>query len=141
MSEPLHVALIRMQAKHQQVCREAFKELNLTDGQPKILLRLLKTDGLLQKDLSAQCGVMPATMTSLLQNMVAAGPVEKREVRISGGKHGYQIFLTDTGREAAGQVAGIMSQVEERCYQGFSDKEKKRLVDYLNRCEQNLCNT
>lgn len=138
MSEPLHVVLLKAQVKHQQVCREAFQKLDLSEGQPKILLRLRNQDGLLQKELSNQCGVMPATMTALLQNMVVKGLVEKKETRISGGKRGYEIHLTTTGKALAEQVARIMQQIETISLDGFSDKEKKRLIEYLERVEKNL---
>lgn len=138
MNESFHSLIIRTQARHQQLCREAFQKLDLSDGQPKILMRLRAQGELLQKDLSSQCAVMPATMTSLLQNMVSKGLVEKTETRVSGGKRGYMISLTEKGREQADKVAKIIAEVEDICYEGFSDKERKRLLEYLGRVEENL---
>lgn len=138
MSESLNAALIHAQSMHQQVCRNAFSKLDLSEGQPKILLRLYHNDGLLQKELSEKCGVKPATMTSLLTNMIFKGLVEKKEARVPGGKHGYQIFLTAKGRETAEQVAKIMNRIEDACFRDFSDKEKKRIIEYLGRIEDNL---
>lgn len=138
MTEPLHVAMIKAHARHQQACREEFQELGLSDGQPKILFQLLKNDGCLQKDLSQYCEVAPATMTSLLQNMIAKDLVRKEQVQVSGGKRGYLIYLTDAGHELAMEVCAIMGKIEKLCYKGFTKEEKEQFVEFLNRMEQNL---
>lgn len=138
MADSLNLSMIVTGALHRQVCREAFSKLELSDGQPKILLRLLRENGILQKDLSAKCGVMPATMTSLLTKMVDDGLVTKQETHLAGGKRGYLIFLTDKGLEKAEKLKEIMGRIEEKSLEGFSDKEKKRLIEYLGRVSDNL---
>lgn len=138
MNLPLHIALIRTQSSHMRKCRSKFQELDLSDGQPKILSFLLNNDGILQKELAQKCGVSAATITSLLQNMQAKELITKEEIHISGGKRGYQIFLTAYGRELAHQVCEIMNTIEEKCYIGFSEDEKKMLLQYLDRIVNNL---
>ena len=138
MSEPLHVAMIKAHTRHQQICREEFLKLDLTEGQPKILFHLLKHDGCLQKDLSAYCQVAPATMTSLLQNMISKRLVRKEQVLVSGGKRVLLIFLANNGLELALKVSSIMSKIEEQSYTGFTEEEKENFIKYLNRMEQNL---
>lgn len=138
MNELVTSALIRTQTHHQQICREAFQKLDLSEGQPKILLSLLRNDGQLQKDLSATCGVMPATMTSLLRVMVKHGLVTKKETRISGGKRGYLVYLTRSGTEAAKKTLDIMNRMEAICCDGFTEEEHRNLLDLLNRMDENL---
>lgn len=138
MNERVTSALIQTQTHHQQVCREAFQKLDLSEGQPKILLSLLRNDGQLQKDLSATCSVMPATMTSLLRVMVKHGLVTKRETRISGGKRGYLVYLTESGTEAAKKTLDIMDRMEAICCDGFTEEERRNLLDLLNRMDGNL---
>ena len=140
MTEPLHVAMIRAHARHQQACREEFIKLDLSEGQPKILFHLLKHDGCLQKELSAYCQVSPATMTSLLQNMLSKGLVYKEQVQVSGGKRGFLIYLTDLGRDRARKVCNIMGKIEEESLEGFSADEKNKFIEFLARMEQNLTN-
>lgn len=138
MNLPLHIALFRAHSSHLRACRSQFAELNLSDGQPKILAFLLSHDGILQKELAQKCGVSAATITSLLQNMQTKGFICKEEVHISGGKRGYKIFLTERGRTLAHKVCEIIDTMEEICYQGFSPEEKTQLLDYLERIINNM---
>lgn len=138
MENQLHYALIRTYFTHRHRSRQEFQALDLSDGQPKILLHLLSGDGVLQKELSGQCGVRPATMTSLLQNMQSKGLVKKEETRVSGGKRGYLIFLTEKGRSLACQVKEIMEQVDEISFAGFSEQEKEETMRFLDRIVRNL---
>lgn len=131
-------ALIQASCLHRTVSREKFQKLDLSEGQPKILLHLLSSNGILQKELSHVCNVKPATMTALLQNMLAQNLVMKKEIRVSGGKRGYLIFLTEYGRELAYQVVDIVDGIEEISFQGFTEQERDQLIFLLNRVSDNL---
>lgn len=131
-------ALIQASCLHRTVSREKFQKLDLSEGQPKILLHLLSSNGILQKELSHVCNVKPATMTALLQNMLAQNLVMKKEIRVSGGKRGYLIFLTEHGRELAYQVVDIVDGIEEISFQGFTEQERDQLIFLLNRVSDNL---
>ncbi|HKM33477.1 MAG TPA: MarR family transcriptional regulator [Lachnospiraceae bacterium] len=131
-------ALIQTSCLHRAISREEFQKLDLSEGQPKILLHLLSGNGILQKDLSHVCNVKPATMTALLQKMLVKNLVIKKEIRVSGGKRGYLIFLTEPGRELAYQVVEVFDQIEKICFQGFSEQERDQLVFLLNKVSDNL---
>ncbi len=138
MEHSFHSALIRASYLHRVISREEFQKLDLSEGQPKILLHLLSGNGILQKDLSQVCNVKPATMTTLLQNMLAKNLVMKKGIRVSGGKRGYLIFLTDRGRELAYQVIEIVDQIEEISFQGFTMQEREQLLLLLGKVSENL---
>ena len=90
----LHEALIGCYTAHKRYCVQQFQNLNLTTGQPKVLYILLNNEGYLQKELAQRCHVEPATMTSLLNNMIKKGLIYKNIVYVSGGKRAYAIYLT-----------------------------------------------
>lgn len=138
MQKPLHYALVETYNLHRKKSRQEFMKLNLSDGQPKILLQLLTNNGILQKDLASRCGVQPATMTSLLRKMLSEDMITKKEIRISGGKSGYLIFLTEYGRSMAYKVIEIFDELEEVSYKGFTEKEKEQLLKFLERISNNL---
>lgn len=131
-------ALIQASCLHRTISREKFQKLDLSEGQPKILLHLLSGNGILQKDLSRICNVKPATMTALLQNMLNKNLVMKKEIRVSGGKRGFLIFLTEHGRELAYQVVDIVDEIEEISLHGFNEQEREQLISLLNRVSDNL---
>ncbi len=134
----LHKALIYSSAAHRKACRNEFKKLNLSDGQPKVLSVLMENEGYLQKDLARRCHVEPATMTSILSNMGKIGLIRKETAHVSGGKRAFAIYLTDKGRYIADKVNDIVVNTEETAYKGFTEEEKQQLVSLLDRVGENL---
>lgn len=138
MSEPLHLILSNASLAHRKKCRQGFQEMNLTDGQPKVLANLLDNEGMLQKELANICCVEPATMTSLLRKMQEDGLIEKRQVSVSGGKRAYCIYLTEKGRSLAIEVNRIMDEAEVIAFEGFTPGEQRQFLEYIKRLTDNL---
>jgi DNA-binding MarR family transcriptional regulator len=140
MSEnrPFHAMLISASADHRKLSRQQFQKLNLSDGQPKVLSKLLYHEGCLQKDLAKLCHVEPATMTSLLKNMCEKGYVVKKKEIVSGGKSGFSIHLTEQGRTIAQQVEAIVADMEKISFSGFSASEKEQFLSLFARITDNL---
>lgn len=134
----LHLELIRASYLHKRACRQAFQELSLSEGQPKVLSTLMKKEGYLQKDLAKMCRVEPATMTSLLKKMTANRLIIKESVHVSGGKRAYGIYLSDEGRAKGKRIEEIVDTLEEVSFKGFSEEEKEQLLSYLGRVSENL---
>ena len=138
MSNRLHSALITTSLIHKKRARQEFQKLDLSEGHPKVLAYLYRHEGCLQKDLAGKCGVEPATMTVLLQNMVSKGLILKDAVHVSGGKRAFGIYLTDLGREKAIKSFEIIDELEKISYKGFTEEEKNTLVELLQRISDNL---
>lgn len=134
----LHTALIGSSSAHKKCSFQEFQQLNLTTGQPKVLSILYQNEGYLQKDLAERCHVEPATMTSLLSNMLKKELIYKKSEYVSGGKRAYAIYLTDYGRDMAVKVNKIIDDKEQLSFQGFNDDDKQLLIDLLNRIQSNL---
>lgn len=138
MREQLIVALINASSTHQKSCWTEFRKLDLSPGQPKVLSRLRYQEGYLQKELAALCHVEPATMVVLLSNMERRGMIRKEVDHVSGGKRAFRIYLTDEGRKLAEQVDRIVEEIEEKCFEGFSEEEKEQFVSLLERMTDNI---
>lgn len=136
----LHTALIASSSLHKKRSRQEFQTLNLSDGQPKILSVLYEQEGYLQKELAVRCHIEPATLTSVLNNMLQKDLVYKDIRYVSGGKRAYAIFLTDKGRIMAQHVNTIVENIEEKSFRGFSESEKTLLLQLLSRIVSNLEN-
>ena len=138
MSETLIKSLTEAAAAHKKSCWVEFRTLDLSPGQPKVLARLRIQEGYLQKELAELCHVEPATMAVLLANMEKKNLIRKEIAHVSGGKRAYRIYLTDIGKELAEQVDAAVALVEEKCFEGFSEEEKRQLTALLKRMTDNL---
>ncbi len=138
MREQLIVALIKASATHQKSCGIEFRKLELSPGQPKVLSRLRYKEGYLQKELAALCHVEPATMVVLLSNMEKRGMIRKEVDHVSGGKRAFRIYLTEEGKRLAEQVDTVVSEIERRSFEGFTEEEKNQLITLLDRMTENL---
>mgnify|MGYP000868166099 FL=1 len=134
----LHTALIASYSTHKNTSMKEFQMLNLTAGQPKVLTILSRKEGYLQKDLAKATHVQPATMSTLLSNMIEKDLVYKKRKSVSGGKRAFAIYLTDRGRLMAKEVNKIVDAMEEASFQGFDESEKEQLIDLLWRVHKNL---
>ena len=138
MKNKIFLALLETQGAHAELARMEFQKMNLSEGQPKILYVLLKEEGCVQKELAGIAQVRPSTMTVLLDRMEKQGYIYREETRISGGKRAYKIFLSDEGKSLAHQVNELVEKLEERSFKGFSDEERKKLLEMLGRVAENL---
>lgn len=132
----LHMTLIRLNKTHRKRTHEEFNKIGLTLGQPKILDFLSQNDGCMQRELAESCNIEPATVTSILANM------EKVELiyRIQNPKDRrvLNVFLTDKGKCAQREVEKIFRFIDEECFEGFSEGERKQTIHILNRLFENM---
>lgn len=133
-----HIELISLSAAHKKFSVSQYLEFGLTTGQPKVLSILRDKEGYLQKDLAKRCGVEPATMTSILTNMMNKGLIEKKTVYVSGGKRAFAIFLTDKGMELAKKVDNVIDEAEEKSFEGFTPEEKMNFIRMMHKITRNL---
>lgn len=125
---------------HEKRSQQSFKELGLSKGQPKMIEILSHNNGCAQKDLAESCSIEPATVTSILSNMVNKDIVYKEPEVQESGIRIQRVFLTERGHQIAGEVAEIVNEMEKISFLGFSPKEKKECLDYLKRIFDNLKN-
>ncbi|MBQ6696096.1 MAG: MarR family transcriptional regulator [Lachnospiraceae bacterium] len=137
IQERLHELLIRTSSMHRKKSRQYFQELELTDGQPKVLSILSKMEGCVQKELAEACRVEPATMTSLLKNMEQTNLIVKEKKQISG-KRAYGIYLTEEGKVLADKVEDIVVKMEQVSFAGFTPEEREQFLELFTRIYQNL---
>lgn len=138
MENQFHRLLICASAAHKKYCRQRFIELDLTEGQPKVLLVLRGKENCLQKELAEACRVEPATMTSLITKMEERALITRVRETVSGGKRAYRILLTDDGRRIADEVREIIEAAERQCFEGFSAEEKERFLESFAKVSENL---
>ncbi len=138
MSSSFHNTFIMASVYHRLANHRFYAQLGLSDGQPKVLERLLRYEGVSQKDLAEKCNVRPATMTALLRKMLDDGLVYRKSLHAENGKRVFGIFLTEVGRDLANRLESAMDEISAQSLKGFSDTEKESFFSFLERMSNNL---
>lgn len=136
--EKLFWALIKAQSAHAEASRKVFNNLGLTEGQPKILYLLRRSDGYVQKELAEFCGVRQSTLTILLDKLEEMNFIRKEKTYVSGRKRAYKIYLTEEGKEKAEELEIEVEKLEEQGFRGFSEEDKDMILKLLAQVENNM---
>ncbi len=132
----LNLLLVKLSRLHYRRSYAAFSKLGITRGQPRILRYLKAHEGCIQRELSDNCLLEPATVTTILDKMERKGLVERRYE--PGSHRNMQVFLTEKGRESLLLVERVYRQLEEECFSGFSPEEIELAAGFLERICQNM---
>ena len=135
MSVSLHHLLMQTHTKFQKLL---FGSLDgtLTLGQPKILDHLREHDGDIQKDIAAACCIEQPSLTSILSGMEKNGLIVRKTA--DGNRRSLYVYLTDKGREYSEKIGSDFLHIENKAFEGFTEAEKKNLIDYLTRINENI---
>lgn len=122
-SQSLLVLMRRILKLHRHIVDLLISKYEVLPGQPPILLRLLKEDGMVQKEIAEEIYVKPATLTVTIDRLEKAGHVirkpDPQDQRVS------RVFLTEKGRTAALAVKEVMRELELKSFEQFSPEEKE----------------
>ena len=138
MREILFLSLMDTQKSHWNRSRKGFQELDLSDGQPKVLYILRVMDGCVQKDLAKACDIKPSSMTVMLDGLEKKGYIRREETKVSGGKRAFRVCLTNEGKEMAEKVFWLMETIEDETFEGMTVEEQQQLFSLLKRVKANL---
>lgn len=138
MKDNLFLALLETSTLHALRCREVFQQMNLSEGQPKVLYILLDHPGCIQKQLAEWCGIRQSTLAVMLERMLEKGLIYKERISTPGGKFANQIYLTAKGLRTAQQVEQFIAGLEECSMQNFTPEERTLLLSLLGSAAENL---
>ena len=133
---PLHKMIIKISRAHRRWAHEEFRKIDITEGKPKILNYLAKNDGCIQRELANNCNIEPATVTSILNSMEKVELIYRTQN--PNDKRVSHVFLTNKGKEAQKEVEKIFNSIDEECFYGFSEEEKKKTIGLLKRIYENI---
>ncbi len=136
MSDSIDFLLAQVCRLHHSRARTLLEEFGLFRGQPPLLFALWEKEGLAHSDLAEHLHVQPATITKMIKRMERAGFVERsqdaEDQRVS------RVYLTDAGRNIRDAVEGVLRELEEQTFAGFSSEERTLLNQFLLRIRHNL---
>ena len=136
VSESIDFLLAQVCRLHFSRARTLLEEFGLFRGQPPLLFALWEEEGRTHSELAEHLHVQPATITKMIKRMERTGFVERsqdaEDQRVS------RVYLTDAGRNIRDAVEGVLRELEEQTFAGFSSEERALLDQFLLRIRNNL---
>jgi DNA-binding MarR family transcriptional regulator len=110
---------------------EALQTIGLTTASFGLLNVLGARDGAIQQQLSADMGIDPSAMVSLIDELEGAGLAERR--RRPGDRRAWEVTITVEGRRTLELGRRLVTQVEDEVLEGLSGGERRQLMSLLRR--------
>jgi MarR family transcriptional regulator, lower aerobic nicotinate degradation pathway regulator len=117
-------------ASHTRVA-QALPTIGLTPASFALLNVLGAREGAIQQQLSADMGIDPSTMVSLIDELESAGLAERR--RRPGDRRAWEVAITPKGRRTLARARRLVTQVEDEVLSGLSAAERRQLLTLLRR--------
>ncbi|HUA46512.1 MAG TPA: MarR family transcriptional regulator [Solirubrobacteraceae bacterium] len=109
----------------------ALKTIGLTPALFGLLNVLGARDGAIQQQLSADMGIDPSAMVSLIDELEGAGLAERR--RRPGDRRAWEVVITPKGRRTLERAKRLAAQVEDEVLGGLSAPDRRQLLTLLRR--------
>lgn len=132
----LHRLLAKTSRMHYKCSQTRLLKFGMTPGQPRLLDYLYEHDGCIQKDLSENCDLKPATVTNILSGMEKGGLIFR--LNDSSDRRILRVFLTEKGTQVQQKIDKAYGTLEKECFEDFSDQEKEAMMILLDRVYYNL---
>lgn len=135
-SDRFHTAFWATKRAMAEAADAAYRRHGVRGGQQFILRALWEEDGLTPGEIARRLGLATPTVTKATHRMAAAGlvvrrphPTDRRLVRI---------HLSERGAALRKEIHDEMRALSERALAGFTDPERARFIDFLERLRDNL---
>ena len=136
MEYKFNTLLTRTSHVAQNYLRPYLDELGLSVGQPKVLRCLTALGTCSQRVLADYCEVDPTATCRTLDNMERNGLLTRQPSKKD--RRAGEVALTQKGQEIFQAWEKRCMMLENRMLNGFSEEEKKQLVEYLARAYRNV---
>lgn len=132
----LNILLMRVSRLHRRRVQSEVSKIGLSAGQPRILEYLSKNDGCIQRKLSHDLKLEPATVTSVLSCMEKRGLICRQPV--DHDKRALSVWLSALGREKDRETKELFIKLEKECFRGFSAGELETAADIMKKMYHNM---
>ena len=130
------IELLRFCRSHHKLTCTMMRRNGLTAGVPPILDYLHDHNGCIQNELSRNCHLEPATITSILTTMERDGLICRAQHQ--GNRRSLWVSLTPQGRQMALRMEEIFCQADEQAAENLSPQEIQALRQMLGQVCENL---
>lgn len=111
------------------------KEYGLSAAEYPVMLRLYRSDGITQEEISREVQVDKSAVTRVLQSLMAKGLVERR--RDENDRRCNRIFLTDQAEKYRNQIEALRECWGETLQRGMTEEEKQIFMRLLSKAAEN----
>lgn len=134
----MHITRImsRLMRRHHNHMHTLLQDYDVYPGQPPLMFALEREGGQSQNELARHLGIKAATLTIMLNRMEKNGLVRRESD--PGDQRVSRIYLTDKGRDTAGEVRAILGTLELQALEGFTEGEKDDLRRLLAKMGGNI---
>jgi DNA-binding MarR family transcriptional regulator len=108
----------------------------LTLAQARALIYIERHEGVRQVDLAELLEVQPITLARLIDQLAAAGVVQRRPV--ASDRRAYQIVLTDAAQPHLTEIRRVIAALRADSIIGISDGQAAAIASGLDRMRDNL---
>ena len=136
--DKLTTTLMRLFRAHFNITDEYLKKEGLYHGQPYIIISLYHNDGQSLKELTACRNVKASTTTTMVSRMEKLGLVKM--VADENDRRKTRVFLTEKGREKYNAIINVNNELDDMCFEGFSNEQKlltkmllKKIIENINK--------
>ena len=110
---------------------DALNTIGLTPALFALLNVLGTREGAIQQQLSADMGIDPSAMVTLIDELESAGLAQRR--RRPRDRRAWEITITPKGRRTLQRARELAAQVEDEVLGGLSSDERSQLLTLLRR--------
>jgi DNA-binding MarR family transcriptional regulator len=110
---------------------ETLNSIGLTPALFALLNVLGAREGAIQQQLSADMGIDPSAMVTLIDELEGAGLAERR--RRPGDRRAWEVATTTRGRRTLERARRLATQVEDEVLDGLTVAERRQLLALLRR--------
>jgi len=110
---------------------EALKTIGLTPALFGLLNVLGARGGTIQQQLSADMGIDPSAMVTLIDELEREGLAERR--RRQGDRRAWEVTITAKGRRRLQRARRLTQDVEDEVLGGLTADERRQLLTLLRR--------
>jgi DNA-binding MarR family transcriptional regulator len=108
---------------------EALKTIGLTTATFGVLNVLGARDGAIQQQLSADMGIDPSAMVTLINELEEMGLAQRR--RRPHDRRAWEVAITPNGRRALKRAKRLAAQVEDDVLSGLTAAQREQLLILL----------
>jgi len=119
----------------ESLCRNSLSEVDLSLGQPMILIWLNVNDKITQKELADKCGIDKTTLSRILDNMEKQGLVKRLPSEES--RRSWAIHITKKGSQKAEETIECYFGIEKKLFQNFTQAEEEVFFSLFMKMYQN----
>ena len=116
--------------------RQATEHHNITRSQWSMIAVVSSNPGATQRMIAEILEMSEACAGRLIDRLCADGLLERRECDYD--RRARAVYLAKAAEPLISDLADMASALEERMFQGFSEKELDLLEDFMNRLHDNI---